>query len=174
MFRPGKASSYRNAVSQQGVVIAGAAYTADEQTKAAFGKLNPYHHGVLPVLLLIENTTSQVISLKKLRVEYVDYNGRHIENVPSRDVPYLRGPDRPKVKVNPIPNLGRGKKNPLAALEIDTRAFGAKMLPPGDAAHGFFYFQAEHRPGAMLYVTGLADAGTGKELFYFDVRLDAR
>jgi hypothetical protein len=46
------------------------------------------------------------------------------------------------------------------------------MLPPDESAYGFVYFRTGHRPGAKLYVTGLEDASSGKELFYFDVPLD--
>jgi hypothetical protein len=46
------------------------------------------------------------------------------------------------------------------------------MLPPGQAASGFFYFQAAHREGAKLYLTGIRQASTGTELFYFEVPLD--
>ena len=52
------------------------------------------------------------------------------------------------------------------------RAWAAKMLPPGESGHGFFYFRTGHRPGAKLYVTGLMDAATGKDLFYFETPLD--
>jgi hypothetical protein len=65
-----------------------------------------------------------------------------------------------------------GKKNPLAKEEIEMRAWAAKMLPPGESAHGFLYFRTGHRSGAKLYVTGLEEAGSGKELFYFEVPLD--
>ena len=64
------------------------------------------------------------------------------------------------------------KKNPLAAWEIEGRAFAAKMLPSGQSASGFFYFQTGHRSGSTLYVTGIREASTGKELFYFEVPLD--
>jgi hypothetical protein len=46
------------------------------------------------------------------------------------------------------------------------------MLPPGETASGFFYFQATHRPGATLYLTGIKEAGTQRDLFYFEIPLD--
>ena len=46
------------------------------------------------------------------------------------------------------------------------------MLPPGESAHGFFYFRTAHRSGASLYVTGMREASSGKDLFYFDIPLD--
>jgi len=172
-FRPGPASSFPNRQVQKDAVLAAAAYTTDEQTKAPFGKLNPYEHGVLPVLLLIENKGSQVLRLEKLRVQYIDSRRRKIDNVPAKDVPYLRAPERPKMNTGPLPGIKFKKKNPLSAIEIDSRSFGARMLTPGESVHGFFYFQADHQPGAMLYVTGIEEATSGKELFYVEIPLDS-
>ena len=64
-----------------------------------------------------------------------------------------------------------GKKNPLAAEEIVSRAFAAKMLPPGESAFGFLYFQTGHRDGSRIYITGVQDATTGEDLLYFDLPL---
>jgi len=33
------------------------------------------------------------------------------------------------------------------------------------------YFQAPSRPGAKLYITGLQEAPTRRELFYFEIPL---
>jgi hypothetical protein len=64
------------------------------------------------------------------------------------------------------------RKNPFDAWEIEGRAFAAKMLPAGESASGFFYFQTGMQRGAKLYLTGIAEADTGRELFYFEVPLE--
>lgn len=172
-FQPGLASSYPNVQKQNGVLVAGAAYTSDAEAKVAFGKLNPYEHGVLPVLFLVENNSSQTLRLEFIKAEYVTADRQRVENIPAIDVRYLRAPQRPKMPgTSPLPIPRRKAKNPLDAMEIVSRAFLAKMLPPKDSANGFFYFQAEHRPGAILYITGLQEAASGKELFYFEIPLD--
>ncbi|MFN7921333.1 MAG: hypothetical protein U0Q16_14625 [Bryobacteraceae bacterium] len=153
------------------MIVAAQAYTTGEQAKSAFGKVNPYEHGVLPVLLVIENTGKQVLRLENLKVQYIDSARRKLSDIPAKDLPYLRAPQRPNMNT-PLPGIKLKRKNPLAALEIEGRAFAAKMLPPGDQANGFFYFQVDHRPGAILYVTGISEAATGKELFYIEVPLD--
>ena len=51
------------------------------------------------------------------------------------------------------------------------RAFAAKMLPPGQTASGFFYFQTGLQRGATLYLNGLSEAATGKEILYFELPL---
>ena len=56
-----------------------------------------------------------------------------------------------------------GHKNPLDTWEIEGRAFAAEMLPPGQSASGFFYFQTGYRKGWSLQLSGLKEADTGRE-----------
>jgi hypothetical protein len=122
--------------------------------------------------MVIQNDSKKAIRLDRIKMEYIDRDRTRIDNTPAAEVPYAKGPTRPSFNPSPIPGVKFNKKNPLAAEEIELRAWAAKMLPPGESAHGFVYFQTGHRPGAKLYVTGLEDAASGKELFYFDVPLD--
>lgn len=172
-FKPGPASSFEAKQSNNGVTIAAVAYDSEALARTAFGKLNPYEHGVLPVLVVIQNDGTGALNLAGMRVEYIEADRSRIDATPAGDVPYLRAPKRPNMNGSPLPGLGRSKKNPLAAPEINERGFAAKMLPPGDSAHGFFYFQSGHRRGGKLYLTGLKEAASGKELFYFEIPLDA-
>ena len=64
-----------------------------------------------------------------------------------------------------------GHKNPLDIGEIEARAFSAEMLPPGQSASGFFYFQTGYQRGSSLYLSGLREAESGKELLYFEIPL---
>jgi hypothetical protein len=171
-FTPPALSSITAQITNDGVTVAAVPYNTAEQARTAFGKLNPYEHGVLPVLMLIQNDTKKSIKLDRIKVEYIDRDRTRIENTPAAEVPYVKGPRRPNFNPGPIPGVKISKKNPLAAEEIEVRAWAAKMLPPGESAHGFVYFRTGHRPGAKLYVTGLEEAGSGKELFYFEVPLD--
>ena len=41
-----------------------------------------------------------------------------------------------------------------------------------ETASGFFYFRTPFREGSTLYLTGLREAQTGKELFYFEILLE--
>ena len=60
--------------------------------------------------------------------------------------------------------------------EIEVREFNAPILPPGSSASGFFYYDTgtEQSPtaGASVYLTGLRNLATGRELFYFEIPLD--
>lgn len=157
------------------MTVAARVYVRDEQAKAAFGKLNPYRHGVLPVLVLIHNGTDQTLALEHMRVDYITPDRQRVEATPAADVRFLSAPDRPGMVTGPIPG-GKPriskKKNPLNTWEIEGRAFAARALPPKDTASGFFYFQVLHRSGSALYLTGIREASTGKELFYFEIPLE--
>jgi hypothetical protein len=174
-FRPKPATEYANAQKTSGLVVAVQAYSSEEQTKLPFGKLNPNKYGVLPVLLLMSNQSDKALRLEKMTIKYVTKDKQDIEAVPASEVKYLNAPGRPRTgpsPLPPIPGLRGGRKNPLEALEIESRAFAAKILPPGDSAYGFVYFHVSHRPGSLIYLTGVEEAGTGKELFFVEVPLD--
>jgi hypothetical protein len=176
-FTPRPAASYETKQTISNFTVAAVPYSTEAQTGEAFGKLNPNKEGVLPVLVVIENGTGQSVSLDRLRVELVTPDRDRIEATPAADLKYLSGAQRPKVYTGPIPgappHVSR-KKNKLAAWEIEGRAFSAKMLAPKDSASGFFYFRAPYQSGCVLYVTGLREAGSGKDLFYFEIPLDAK
>jgi hypothetical protein len=175
-FRPEPIETYTAQQTISGVTIAARIYQSDEETRPVFGKRNPYKYGVMPVLVIMKNGTDKVLNLEGLEVRYVA--GRDsIEATPADEVKYVTGADRPKMVEGPIPRMPRtsAKKGPLTGWQIEGRAFAARMLPPGDTASGFFYFQAGYRPSASLYIQGIEEAVSGQELFYFEIPLrDAR
>jgi hypothetical protein len=146
-------------------------YVSGDKVKLAFGKLVPYQYGVLPVLVVMQNDGPKTIELRGLRVEYVGPRGNRALATPAKDVRYAIPPDplAGQRRVGPIPIR---KKNPFDVWEIEGRAFSAQMLPAGNTASGFFYFNTGVQPGATLYVTGLAEAGSGRQLVYFEIPLD--
>ncbi len=170
-FQAGPASSYAHQSSDQ-VTVGAKSYNNQELTAEAFGKKTDLlKYGVLPVLVVIENKGQKVLDLRDLEVNLVGADGRHVGAVNPEDIPYLgRSAKRPNTV--PLPVRLPNKKNPLTAPEIVTRAFAAKMLPPGDSANGFFYFEARPEPGDKLYLNGLRDARSGKSVFYFEFALD--
>ena len=175
-FSPGPASSYASKQSNGNVTVAAVAYDSEELAHTAFGKLDPSQHGVLPVLVIIQNDTAQALRLDHLEVEYTGGDGRHVDATPASEVVYLGAPPRRPSNTqvpSPFPQIKRNK-NPLNAWEIEGRAFAAKMLPAHESANGFFYFQVRHLPGAKFYLTGIKEAATGKDILYFDISLDSK
>ena len=170
----GPASSYTYKQTSEGVTIAADVYETGDKVKEAFGKHNPYDYGVLPILVVIENHSSKAIRAERLDVEYTMPGHGRVEATPAGELKYIHGVRQPRANPAPIPGLpgvGKSKQSPLAEWQIEGRAFSAKMIPPGDSASGFFYFQTGHRSGSTLYLSGLTDAASGHELLYFEIPL---
>src|SRR5688572_18656953 len=89
-FSPPPLASINSKTTSDGVTIAAIPYTTGEQAKPAFGKLNPYEHGVLPVLMVIQNDTRKAIKLDRMKIEYIDRSRERIENTPAAEVPYVK------------------------------------------------------------------------------------
>jgi hypothetical protein len=154
------------------VTIGADPYVDGDKVKAAFDKLDPYRNGVLPVLVVIENDSDQTLRLENLRAEYVGPNGNRVVATPAADVKYLNAPSRPGVIPGPTGGVKIvSKKNPLDVWEIEGRGFAAKMLPAGGTASGFFYFATGIQRGATIYLSGITEAATGKELLFFEIPL---
>lgn len=171
-FKPEPLESYSNAQKLGGLTMAADSYHDAERAKLAFGsKAKPYEQGVLPVMLIIRNDSNRSVTLEGMKVEYQADRVRAAA-IPAPEVPFVRPAERPQLNsTGPIPGRVsvRRKKNPLDAEQIQERAFAARMLPPGETAYGFVYFQALYRENAILYITGIREPATGQELFYMEV-----
>ena len=170
-FHSGAAASYAHQASDK-VTIGAKPFNTEDLTAEAFGKkADLLKYGVLPVLVVIENNRDKALDLRDLEINLVGADGRHVTAVNPEDIPFLategKHPGMSPVRI-PLPK----KKNPLNAPEIVTRAFSAKMLPPGDSASGFFYFEARSEAGDRLYMNGLRDARSGQDIMYFEFPLE--
>jgi hypothetical protein len=174
VFQPGPAASYPTRQTISNVTIAAVPFETDEQARPAFGKNNPYKYGILPVLLVIQNDSDDAINLENMKVEFVGPDRSHLASIPANEVRYVAGADKPRVMSGPAPTGPkiRRRKNPLDSWEIEGRAFSARMLPPKQSASGFVYFQTGMRRNSQVYVTGLREARTGKELFFFEIGVE--
>ena len=176
-FSPGAASSYQTKQTIQGVTIAAVPYDTEELAHSAFGKTNPNQYGILPVLIIIQNDTDKVLNLGSMQSRYERADSRGIDATAADDLQYTiqkRPREVPIGPTNPLPRLAGPKKNknPLAEWEITGRAFTAKMLPPHESANGFVYFQSDPLVGSKVLVSGMKEAATGRELFYFEIPLN--
>jgi hypothetical protein len=174
-FVPGPAASYPGNQTQEGITIAAVPYITAEQAASAFGKVNPYERGIMPVLVIIENGSGAALRMN-LSVQFVDPNNRHLDAIPPEDLLTYQAIKKPPTigppSALPIPLPRSKKKGPLNTPEIVNRALSVKLVPPGEKVYGFFYFEANYAPGLKLYLNGLSNASTGKEYFYFDLPLE--
>ncbi|MBI3207717.1 MAG: hypothetical protein HYZ37_02305 [Candidatus Solibacter usitatus] len=174
-LRPGPATSYSTKQTNNGLTIAALPYDDVEKLKPYFGKTNLLQFGIFPVMLILQNDTGKALNLETLELHYVTADRLRLEETPASEVQYLDGPRRPRVgQQTPLPiPIPRGKaKSKLAIPEITGFAFNAKMLPAGESAHGFVYFQTTHQRGSKVYVRGITEAATRKELLFFEVSLE--
>src|SRR5712691_6758282 len=88
-FSPGPIASYPAKQTNDNVTVAVAAYDTEELAHTAFGKLDPNQHGVLPVLVIIQNDTDQALKLDGLEVQYTGVDGRHVDATPASEVQVL-------------------------------------------------------------------------------------
>src|SRR5438128_542456 len=87
-FKAAPAASYPNHQTNEGITVGVDPYVSGEKIKTAFGKLDPYAYGVLPVLVVIQNDGKESIRLDRLKVSYVGPGNQRVEATPSRDVRY--------------------------------------------------------------------------------------
>jgi len=175
-FQPKPISEYPHRQTSEKVTIAAAVFMTDEQTKEPFGKLNPWRYGVLPVLVVIQNDGKDAIRLDKVKFVYVLPDNGRVEATPAGDVKYLEGARKPGVVPGPLGGVHVSKsKSPLGEWEIEGRAFSAKMIPAGQSASGFVYFQTpDTSDAATVYVSGLVNAANGNELYYFEIPMSGK
>jgi hypothetical protein len=164
--------AYPHRQTSEHVTIAAEPTETDEQSAEPFGKVNPYRYGVLPILLVIQNDGPDAVKVDHLHIIYTLPDRTKIEATPGQDVRFIHGVQTPKGIPGPTGGikLSRAPKNPLAEWEIEGRAFAAKMVPAGQSASGFVYFQVPlASQAAMVTISGLQNAVTGKELFFFEI-----
>jgi hypothetical protein len=163
-------------MTSEKVTIAAQPFVTDEETKEPFGKLNPWRYGVLPILVVIQNDGAETLKIDRMKVSYVLPDNSKVDATPSGDVKYLLGAKQPThIPGSGLPvHIGGSKKSPLSEWEIEGRAFAAKVIPPGQSASGFFYFQVDTTSEASsVYISGLTNAVSGKELFYFEIPMSS-
>jgi hypothetical protein len=175
-FEARPAASYPHRQTSEKVTIAVEPMETDEQTHDAFGKVNPMRYGVLPVLVVIQNDGPDAVKIDRATFVYTQPDGQKIEATPAQDVKFIHGTKAPKELPTPIGiKVKRAGKNPLAEWEIEGRAFAAKMLPAGQSASGFVYFQVDQlSAAASVFISGLENPVSGKELFYFEIPLSGK
>lgn len=169
-FKAPPAASFAHKQTNARITVGAELYSEGEKLKPAFGKLVPYQYGILPVLVAIQNDSDSTIRLDQMQVEYEGPGGQRVVATPAKDVRYAVAPSRPAINPRPI-HLPSNKKNPLNVWEIEGRAFAAQMLPAGQPAYGFFYFETDWKPGSTIYLTGMTDARSGRQIEFFEIPL---
>src|ERR1035438_4970953 len=83
-FKPGPPDTLPHHQTNDKVNLGVEPYESGEKVKVAFGKIDPYQYGVLPVLIVIQNDTGKAISVDRLRAEYVGPNHDRVDRKSTR------------------------------------------------------------------------------------------
>ena len=176
-IRPQPAATYAAKDSHDDVTVAAVPYDTGEKSKAVFGKYDPLKVSVLPLYLVISNNSKDVLRLDKWTVEFMAADRQRAEPIPAGRVSQmLRGRDLPRSlepKRGPFPRLpDRGSSD----ADLVAKEFVLQMVPPGDTVGGFLFFDTDRRrnvvQGAKLYLLHVTWGSSGKELIYFEIKLD--
>jgi len=179
-FKVKPAGKYPARQVQGDVTVAVMPLQTDEQVKQAFGKAKLLKFGFLPVLVVIDNDSDHSLNLEQLKVRFITSDRDGIEPVSGDDLTFFQPSTSPKERpryIPSLPGLGRPKlkKGPLAKPEVTGREFKAPIIAPRSSANGFFYYQtgthSDPVPGANIYISGIRNINTGRELFYFEIPL---
>src|SRR5437899_8658062 len=84
-FKVGEAASFAAHQTNEKITIGVDPYASGDKVKAAFGKLDPYEFGVLPVMVVIQNDSDKSIRLDRIKVEYSGPNHNRVDATPARD-----------------------------------------------------------------------------------------
>ena len=179
VFHAKPAHKYPAKQAQDDITVAVKPYHDAKLMAEVFPTTKPYRYGFLPMLVVITNDSDSVISLQNLEVRYISGGRQGLEPLSAADLATFN-PKGHQPKNRGIPGVWtqrpKTKKGPLAKPEIEVREFNAPILPPGSSASGFFYYETgtanSPTQGASVYLTGLKNLGTGRDLFYFEIPLD--
>lgn len=156
------AEKYSAKQKQGDVIVAVKPYLTPKETKIAFGTTQPYTYGVLPILVVLHNGSDHGLDLKSLKVRFITPDREGLEPLTEKELLRFR--------LDTKPNVG-----PLVELEISGQIFKAPIIPPRSTVSGFFYYLPRHKPatiaGGSVYLSGIQDLTTGKNLSYFEIKL---
>jgi hypothetical protein len=178
-IRPQPANTYAARDGHEGVTIAGQPYDQEDKRKEVFGKYDPMRVSVLPVYVVITNSSTDAVRLDRWEVQLIAADRSRASAIPAGTVSLMvsgqKVPSGAEPPRGPIPRLPQ-RYDPKAVSAIVDRELVLKMVPPGETVGGFLFFDTARRAailrGAQLYLTGLTWARTGKELLFFEVRFD--
>src|SRR5579863_7671125 len=81
-FQSKPVTQYPYRQASEHVTIAAQPFLTDDEAKEAFGKVNPWRYGMLPILLVIQNDGKDTLRVDKMKVSYLLPDNSRIEATP--------------------------------------------------------------------------------------------
>lgn len=177
-FRAKTADKYPAKQKQGDLIVAVKPFVSGKDQQSAFGKVRPYQHGIMPLLLVLSNTGTNIYSLENMQVRFIAADRESLDPIRGDDLasfnPAGHQPTRRNVPGVPGLSKTRVKKGPLNRPQIIQSEFMAPIVTPKSTASGFVYFWTGTEAslaGASAYISGIYDITNGRDLFYFEIPL---
>lgn len=172
-FQPKPVTAYTARQKIDKITIAVEPFDTPEKVRPVFGKSDPLKLGAIPILVVIANDSDHAIQLDRMRVEFISLERRNIVPVSSEDLQRSGRVKAPDVGGSRFPGIPRRSPRPKDQTEIALREFAAPVVEAHDRAYGFFYFRVPRAQltGSKIYITGMRDAQTGRDILYAEINL---
>ncbi len=179
-FEVRPAAAYAHHQTSEKVTIAVEPMETDEQTREAFGKVNPFRYGVLPVPIVIQNDGPDLpnqTGTGEIRLHPARMGNRRKPRL-AQDVRFIHGTKAPKEIPTPIGiKVKRPPKEPSGGVgRSKDERLRQKCCPPVSPPACFPCISSvdQTSAAALVDISGLANPVTGKELYYFEIPLSGR
>ncbi len=168
----------------EGMTISVDSYSDANRAKERFGKADPVPVGILPLEVILTNSTTEPIRIDmesvQLSVHFENGQRQDIDWLPisevARMVAHPKGPSNPHAPRFPIaPPTGADTKTDKLIETLRPFALDVSIIPPMATIHGFLFFDLNHdlslAQHSSLYVPNLTNVPERKPLMFFEVLL---
>ena len=171
--------SYPARITLGGVTIAADPYATDEKCLNAFAIKNMNSRGYFPVHVIIQNNSSDFLTIQTRNILLVTRLGQQLYTTPASMVVDDVGKSG-KAKKSSSANSGDRSSSPRpgsAGTDLTSRELTNTQLDPGNVVDGFLFFftpRPRSNPliGGTLYIPKIEVEGTHKPLGPFAIPLD--
>lgn len=179
-FRARPAEKYSAKKKQGGVTLAVKPYHTMRETRKAFGTeiLNTY--GVLPILVVLHNSSSHILNLNTMKIRLITSDREGLEPLTEKELMQLRSTHTSEEQPTGKTQTHRSDDNkPIveqtARSVIGDRIFKAVIAPPKSTVSGFFFYKIGYGLNSLtegtMYISEIRNLTTGKRFASFEIEL---
>jgi hypothetical protein len=167
------AEEYGSHQDSQNIVIGAYPGETEVRTLELFDTDKLHKRQILPVLVVVENNNGFAIQIHEQDIVLIARDGTHFPSLPYQAV-LLHIMNQPLTTYATQPELLRKVVGKEMTMDFEHKAFGEKLIAPGDSDFGvvFFWFpKKEDLPGARLYLPEIVNISDGEQLMFFEFEL---
>ena len=174
------AEKYSAKKKQDGVTLAVQPYHTVRETRRAFGTEMISTYGVLPILVVLHNSSSHILNLNTMKTRLITSDREGLEPLTEKELMQIKPIHTPKKQTPGKAQMHRsGGNNPpikqTASSVIGDRIFTAVIAPPKSTVSGFFFYKIGYELNSLtrgtVYISEIRNLTTGKRLASFEIEL---